>query len=101
MPIVTILCVGLVAGFHAALYGACRDAPHESFLPRRFIRELAIAAGVSAVLGFTHVADHQSLFIVYVSIFALSRIVAEFWKLFLRVAESRPGHAVRTSRRLS
>jgi hypothetical protein len=33
--------LGLAAGFHGALYGAYKDSPHESFLRRRFIREIS------------------------------------------------------------
>jgi hypothetical protein len=80
----TIL-IGLAAGFHAALYGAYKDSPHESFLMRRFVRELVFAACVSAMLVVLHLSDTQSLFVIYLSVFALARIITEFWKLFLRV----------------
>ena len=80
-----IVVIGLAAGLHAALYGAYKDSPHESFLIRRFIRELVFAAGVSAILAALHLADDQSLFVIYLSVFALARIITEFWKLFLRV----------------
>ena len=85
MVLATTVAVGVVSGLHAALYGAYKDSPHESFIPRRFIREIAIATGVACTLGAFHLADGQSPFVVYVSVFALARIVTEFWKLFLRV----------------
>jgi tetrahydromethanopterin S-methyltransferase subunit D len=77
--------IGLAAGLHAALYGAYKDSPHESFLMRRFMRELVFATGVSATLVSLHLSDGQSLFVIYLSVFALARIITEFWKLFLRV----------------
>jgi hypothetical protein len=80
-----MMALGALAGLHAALYGAYKDAPHESFLPRRFARELIIAIAVGAALPFFDPAGRQSPFIIYLSIFALSRIITEFWKLFLRV----------------
>ena len=81
----TLVVIGVAAGLHGALYGAYKDSPHESFLLRRFVRELVFAAGAAAVLGFSGLADGQTPFVLYLSIFALSRIVTEFWKLFVRV----------------
>jgi hypothetical protein len=77
--------IGLTAGLHGALYGAYKDSPHESFLLRRFVRELVFAGGVSILLAALNLTNEESLFIVYLSVFALARILTEFWKLFLRV----------------
>ncbi|MBP1607955.1 MAG: hypothetical protein H6Q04_190 [Acidobacteria bacterium] len=81
---ITII-VGFAAGLHGALYGAYKDSPQESFLPRRFLRELVFAAAIAAGLAISGVADNQSPFIIYLSVFTLARIATEFWKLFLRV----------------
>src|SRR5688572_17462281 len=77
--------LGLLAGLHAASYGAYKDSPHESFLLRRFVRELVFAVGITAALAAFGVWDDQTPFIIYLSAFALSRIATEFWKLFVRV----------------
>src|SRR5512136_2279565 len=77
--------VGLAAGLHAALYGAYKDSPQESFLLRRFLRELVFATIIASFLVMFHVSEDQNLFIIYLSVFALSRIATEFWKLFIRV----------------
>ena len=77
--------LGLLAGLHAASYGAYKDSPHESFLLRRFVRELVFACGITLALDALQVWDGQSPFIIYLSAFALSRIATEFWKLFIRV----------------
>lgn len=90
-----VLIIGLTAGLHAALYGAYKDSPHESFLLRRFIRELVFATVIAAVLGRLHLCKGQTLFIIYLSVFALSRVVTEFWKLFLRV-EPQEGYRIPT-----
>jgi hypothetical protein len=82
--VITIM-IGFAAGLHGALYGAYKDSPQESFLLRRFLRELIFATAIAACLAISHVADDQSPFIVYLSVFALARIATEFWKLFLRV----------------
>ena len=95
MSFALTLIVGLAAGFHAALYGAYKDSPHESFLLRRFVRELVFATGVAAVLGGLHLSDGQSPFIVYLTVFAVARVITEFWKLFLRV-EPQEGYRIPT-----
>ena len=87
MATATIAALGLAAGLHGALYGAYKDSPHESFLLRRFVREIVIALAVA--LGLTSVpgAHDQSMFVLYLSTFALTRTVTEFWKLFVRVEQ--------------
>jgi hypothetical protein len=86
MNTLSIVTIGLVAGLHGALYGAYKDSPHESFLIRRFLRELVFALGLSSALALLYPATHeQSAFVIYLSAFALTRTATEFWKLFLRV----------------
>jgi len=85
MPVSQVLAIGVAAGLHGALYGAYKDSPHESFLPRRFARELVFAVVAAAFLSLSHLGDGQTPFVLYLSVFALSRIVTEFWKLFVRV----------------
>src|SRR5688572_25415 len=87
--------LGLLAGLHAASYGAYKDSPHESFLLRRFVRELVFAVGITSALAAAGVWDGQSAFIIYLSAFALSRIATEFWKLFVRV-EPQQGYRIPT-----
>jgi len=86
MTLTSMAVLGLAAGAHGALYGAYKDSPHESFRPRRFIRELVLALAISVGLAVIYPgAVHESAFILYVSVFALTRIATEFWKLFVRV----------------
>ena len=40
MGTISLLGLGTLAGLHGALYGAYKDSPHESFLFRRFLREV-------------------------------------------------------------
>lgn len=79
------MALGILAGLHGATYGAYKDSPHESFLLRRFVREMIIALSAALVLTAFALDRGQSSFVLYLSIFALARIVTEFWKLFLRV----------------
>jgi len=95
MSATLIIVIGWVAGLHAALYGAFKDSPHESFLMRRFMRELVFATGIAAVLVTINVTSRETPFILYLSVFALARIVTEFWKLFLRV-EPQDGYRIPT-----
>jgi hypothetical protein len=76
--------IGIAAGLHAALYGAYKDSPQESFLLRRFLRELVFASAIAGGLTLFHFSDGESLLIIYLAVFALARIATEFWKLFLR-----------------
>jgi hypothetical protein len=85
MNVIPFILIGLVAGLHAALYGAYKDSPHESFLLRRFLREIVIALIVAVTLAAIPSAWSLSLFVLYVVVFALARLITEFWKLFLRV----------------
>jgi uncharacterized membrane protein YbhN (UPF0104 family) len=50
MHTVTTLGLALAAGLHAALYGAWKDSPFESFKPGSFMRELLIATFVGVAL---------------------------------------------------
>jgi hypothetical protein len=78
--------IGAAAGLHGALYGAYKDSPHESFLVRRFVREIAIAVSCALGLALFHPdAGRQSMFVIYLTAFALTRTATEFWKLFVRV----------------
>ncbi len=88
--------IGLAAGLHGALYGAYKDSPHESFLLRRFVREMAIAVIASVALATVYPpGSNQSAFVLYLSTFAITRIATEFWKLFVRV-EPQSGYRIPT-----
>lgn len=95
MTLATTMAIGFCSGLHAAMYGAYKDSPHESFLPRRCARELVLAVGIAAALDLFDLAGGQSAFVVYLSVFALSRIATEFWKLFVRV-EPQEGYRIPT-----
>ena len=82
--IATLFC-SLAAGLHAACFGAYKDSPHESFLLKRFIRELVIASCIGLAFILLHIRETESCLIIYLSTFTLSRIITEFWKLNVRV----------------
>jgi hypothetical protein len=95
MPLVLSTLLGFAAGLHGASYGAYKDSPHESFLLRRFIRELSISTLVAVALNGAGLTGGQSAFVVYLSAFALTRIATEFWKLFVRT-EPQSGYRIPT-----
>ncbi|MGE3179289.1 MAG: hypothetical protein AB7O32_17595 [Vicinamibacterales bacterium] len=96
MTTIGIAAIGLMAGLHGASYGAYKDSPHEAFIPRRFARELGLAAAIAVGLGawFPGVFA-QSAFVIFLSVFALTRTATEFWKLFVRV-EPQDGYRIPT-----
>jgi hypothetical protein len=85
MTLAMTMAIGFCSGVHAAMYGAYKDSPHESFLPRRCARELVFATTIATLLWISGLANGESAFVLYLSVFALSRIATEFWKLFVRV----------------
>ena len=75
----------LAAGLHAACFGAYKDSPHESFLLKRFIRELAIAGVIGIVFIISGIWESENCLVLYLSAFTVTRVITEFWKLNLRV----------------
>jgi len=79
-----IVALGMLAGLHAACYGAYKDSPYEKFILSRFFREVIIGA-LSAlfILLFTK-TDGVSFVILFLSFVACSRIFTETYKQFIR-----------------
>lgn len=79
--------LGIIAGVHAASYGAYKDSPYESFIAIRFYREILIGLSVSLILIALGIIDSASYVVCFLVILALSRAVTEFYKLFIRVED--------------
>ena len=77
-----MIAVSLIAGAHGALYGSWKDAPHESFRAGRFLRELVLAGVAGGLLAAVEV--ETTPLVKLLSVFSLTRISTEFYKLFLR-----------------
>ena len=82
---ITAIMLSLMAGIHAASYGAWKDSPSESYILRRSIRELSIALSIGIVLAWLHVLDKEPGYIIYLSSYTINRFITEFYKLFVRV----------------
>ncbi|MFX0203089.1 MAG: hypothetical protein ACFFCW_43855 [Candidatus Hodarchaeota archaeon] len=80
----TIL-VSVVAGCHASCYGAYKDSPLESFLNKRYVRELCFSFAIGVAFAFLRVWERESYLLICLSTYALSRIITEFYKLNIRV----------------
>lgn len=90
MPIInvnaiTTVFLSIAAGAHAACYGAYKDSPHESFLAKRFVRELGIALAIGVTFALLNVWKRENYLLIYLSTFTISRIITEFFKLNIRV----------------
>ena len=85
MPGITAFICCLAAGLHAACFGAYKDSPHESFLLKRFVRELLIAWIVGFGFFISGIWETENCLVLYLSAFTVTRVITEFWKLNLRV----------------
>jgi hypothetical protein len=79
--------IGTVAGLHAATWGMYKDAPHEGFSGRKYLRS-PILGGVIGVLiqsvSGLDPRDPATLIVLFGMIYAVERAVAEIYKTFLR-----------------
>lgn len=87
MSIVIAAVVGILAGTHAATWGAYKDAPFEGFRLRSYLRTVLLATVIS--LGFAlwpgHTLIGQSRVVAVIgAVYALERLATEWWKAILR-----------------
>lgn len=85
-PVLAAL-VGLMAGLHAATWGMYKDAPHEGFSFRKYLRSPFLGSVLSVVvqaLTGLDPRDPASLLLLFGSTYAVERAVAEIYKTFLR-----------------
>jgi hypothetical protein len=87
MEWIIVLAVGLLAGTHTSTWGMYKDAPHEGFTWRTYVRSMVVSTVISPVayamtgLDAFRIADLVVLFgIVYVA----ERALTEFYKVYLR-----------------
>jgi hypothetical protein len=79
--------IGTVAGFHAAIWGMYKDAPHEGFSRRTYLRSPVVGTLVGAAAGFLtdlNPRDPGNLVVLFGLIYAVERALAEIYKTFLR-----------------
>lgn len=87
MTLILSLLVGLLAGSHTATWGMFKDAPHEGFTVRRYLRSVWVAvalAPVAAWLGAIDPARPAGAIVLFGLVYALERASTEFYKTFIR-----------------
>lgn len=79
--------IGLLAGAHAATWGMYKDAPHEGFSPRKYIRSPILAAFLGVAVQFATSLDPLQAgdsVVLFGVVYAVERALAEIYKTFLR-----------------
>lgn len=87
MEILIALAVGGLAGAHAATWGMYKDAPHEGFELRKYLRSILVSGAIAPLLiawGGLPINTAGSLVVLFGVTYALERAAAEFYKTFLR-----------------
>src|SRR3989338_4701549 len=79
----------LVIGLHVACYGAYKDSPYETFIMRKFIREIVLVLIIRVLISFIFpsLLQKEKPYLVFAFILVVSRIVTEMYKLFIRVED--------------
>lgn len=79
--------VGLMAGLHAATWGMYKDAPHEGFSGRKYLRSPLLGGVLGLVVQATTGVDPRnaaSVVVLFGTVYAVERAVSEIYKTFLR-----------------
>lgn len=77
--------LALVAGTHAATWGAYKDAPYEGYHPLRQLRTLVIAGAAAVVVVVTGLVDPRAVVPAVGVVYTLERLATEWWKTIARV----------------
>jgi hypothetical protein len=86
MTLLTGTLIGLLAGAHTATWGMYKDAPHEGFELRKYLRSILISALIACalvVLGYP-LHDSGSMIVLFGVTYVLERAISEFYKTFIR-----------------
>lgn len=79
--------LGMTAGTHVATWGMFKDAPHEGFFWRRYLRGIALAVGVAMALTLfprVSISEARDLVPYFGVVYAVERVLTELWKLTIR-----------------
>jgi hypothetical protein len=86
----TPIAVGMIAGTHTSTWGMYKDAAHEGFTWRKYLRSVLISAAIAPLLVFGFGLPANSigeLLILFGVTYVLERAVSEFYKTFLRTED--------------
>lgn len=87
MTIVASIAVGLLVGAHIATWGMFKDAPHEGFTVRRYLRSVWVAAALAPLAAWAGDVDPtraSGAIVLFGLTYALERACTEFYKTFIR-----------------
>lgn len=79
--------IGLLSGLHAASWGMYKDAPHEGFELRKFLRSTLLGCGIGAVAAPAlpiDVGSARGVVLLFGIAYVVERALAEIYKTFLR-----------------
>jgi hypothetical protein len=86
MDILIACAAGLIAGAHTATWGMYKDAVHEGFELRKYMRSILLSGMIApacVLLGFP-LAGAGSLVVLFGMTYVIERAASEFYKTFLR-----------------
>jgi hypothetical protein len=90
MEFTLALATGLAAGLHSATWGMFKDAPHEGFTWRTYVRSPLLSAVIAVVLAAVLELDPGSaggLAVLFGVTYGLERALVEIYKTFIREAD--------------
>ncbi|MBA2627236.1 MAG: hypothetical protein H0U85_04435 [Gemmatimonadales bacterium] len=79
--------IGFLSGIHAASWGMYKDAPHEGFEIRKYLRSTLLGVAIGAFLPTAlslHVTTPNGVALLFGSAYVVERALAEIYKTFLR-----------------
>lgn len=83
----TLLVTGLAVGLHTATWGMFKDAPHEGFTWRTYMRSPVLAVVIALALGLSGAIDATSaagVVVLFGVTYGVERALIEVYKTFLR-----------------
>ena len=79
--------VGMLSGTHTAIWGMYKDAIHEGFAVRRFVRSIlvggAVSVAIQVALGLP-LPGAAAIIVLFGLAYAAERGIVEIWKTFVR-----------------
>ena len=84
------LAIGLLSGVHAASWGMYKDAPHEGFERRKFLRSIVLGGAIGPIAAHLMRLDPSTAsgaVLLFGVAYVLERLIAEIYKTFLRQSD--------------
>ncbi|HUQ82871.1 MAG TPA: hypothetical protein VM076_17095 [Gemmatimonadaceae bacterium] len=86
-PLVLAAVIGALSGTHTAIWGMYKDAIHEGFTVRQFVRSVIVGALVAVVIQRTlrlTLPSAAGVIVLFGLAYAAERGIVEVWKTFVR-----------------